>query len=258
MLKQEVDENDIAEVVSLWTHIPVTKLLHGERDKLSNLYDLLKQRVISQDNAVQVVSDAILRSRARLGDPNRPIGSFLFLGPTGVGKTELAKALAGILFNDEQALIRIDMSEYMEKHSIARLIGAPPGYIGHDEGGQLTDAVRHRPYAAILLDEIEKAHPDVANLLLQVLDDGRLTDSQGHIVDFKNTVIIMTSNIGGKYLTEESVSLFEKETLVFRELHNNFRPEFLNRIEEIVLFNSLTKDDIFNIIDIQLIEFNKR
>ncbi len=258
MLKQEVDENDIAEVVSVWTHIPVTKLLQGERDKLSKLYDLLKERVISQDNAIRAVSDAILRSRAGLSDPDRPIGSFLFLGPTGVGKTELAHALTSILFNDGQALIRIDMSEYMEKHSVSRLIGTPAGYIGHDEGGQLTEAVRRRPSAAILFDEIEKAHPDVANILLQVLDDGHLTDSQGHIVDFKNTVIIMTSNIGSAYLSDNSVSAQEKETLVFRELNQHFRPEFLNRLEEIVLFNAPTKNDIFNIIDIQLINLNKR
>ncbi len=258
MLKQEVDENDIAEVVSRWTHIPVTKLLRGEREKLLNLSDLLKKRVISQDNAVQAVSDAIIRSRAGMSDPNRPIGSFLFSGPTGVGKTELAKALTSVLFNDEHLLIRIDMSEYMEKHSVARLIGAPPGYIGHDEGGQLTEAVRRRPYAAILFDEIEKAHSDVSNILLQILDEGRLTDSHGHSVDFKNTVIIMTSNIGSQILTENTLDLSEKETLIFKELQNHFRPEFLNRLEDIIIFNPLSRDDIFDIIDIQLANLNNR
>ena len=258
LLKKEVDENDIAEIVSRWTHIPVNKLLEGERERLLHLSEELHTRVVGQDQAVDAVSDAILRSRAGLKDPNRPIGSFIFLGPTGVGKTELAKALADILFDDERALVRIDMSEYMEKHSVSRLIGAPPGYVGYDEGGQLTEAIRRRPYAAVLFDEIEKAHSDVFNILLQLLDDGRLTDSHGHIVDFKNTLIIMTSNIGSHYLTSTEGSPEEKKTHVLEDLRRTFRPEFLNRVDEIVVFNPLSEQDLIEIVEIQLVEFEKR
>ena len=258
LLKKEVDDNDIAEIISRWTHIPVNKLLEGERERLLNLSDELHMRVIAQDEAVDAVADAILRSRAGLKDPRRPIGSFIFLGPTGVGKTELAKALAEILFDDERALVRIDMSEYMEKHSVARLIGAPPGYVGYDEGGQLTEAIRRRPYAAVLFDEIEKAHPDVFNVLLQLLDDGRLTDSHGHVVDFKNTLVIMTSNLGSQYLTESQGSLEQKKNQVMEELRRVFRPEFLNRVDDIVVFNSLTENDLIEIVDIQLAEFETR
>ena len=233
MLKEEVDAEDIAEVVSKWTGVPVSKLLEGEMQKLVRLEDLLHRRVVGQDEAVSAVSNAIRRSRAGLSDPNRPIGSFMFLGPTGVGKTELARALAEFLFDDERAMVRIDMAEYMEKYSVSRLIGAPPGYVGYDEGGQLTEAVRRRPYSVVLLDEVEKAHPDVFNVLLQVLDDGRLTDGQGRTVDFTNVVLIMTSNLPGEPI-------------------EYFRPEFVNRIDEIVRFSSLTREDIGFIVDIQL------
>ena len=258
LLKKEVDESDIAEIISRWTHIPVSKLLEGERERLLHLADLLHKRVVAQDEAVDAVADAILRSRAGLKDPSRPIGSFIFLGPTGVGKTELAKALAEILFDDERSLVRIDMSEYMEKHTVSRLIGAPPGYIGHEEGGQLTEAIRRRPYAAILFDEIEKAHPDVFNVLLQLLDDGRLTDSQGHVVDFKNTLVIMTSNIGSHYLIDSADSAEEKKKHVLGELRQVFRPEFLNRVDEVVVFNPLTEQNLVKIVDIQLADFEKR
>jgi ATP-dependent Clp protease ATP-binding subunit ClpB len=233
MLKEEVDEEDVADVVSKWTGVPVSRLLEGEVAKLVRMEDVLHERVVGQDEAVQAVANAIRRSRAGLSDPNRPIGSFLFLGPTGVGKTELARSLADFLFDDQRAMIRIDMSEYMEKHSVSRLIGAPPGYIGYEEGGQLSEAVRRRPYSVVLLDEIEKAHTDVFNVLLQVLDDGRLTDGQGRTVDFTNAVLIMTSNLPG-------------------EPRDFFKPEFLNRIDEIVRFRSLTRDDIAQIVDIQL------
>ncbi len=258
LLKRQVDDDDIADIVSRWTHIPVTKLLQGERERLLNLGDLLHRQVVAQDEAVDAVADAVLRSRAGLKDPSRPIGSFIFLGPTGVGKTQLAKALAGVLFDDQKALIRIDMSEYMEKHSVSRLIGAPPGYIGHDEGGQLTEAVRRRPYSAILFDEIEKAHPEVFNVLLQLLDDGRLTDSQGHVVDFKNTVIIMTSNLGSELLINAGAELGAKKELVLTKLRATFKPEFLNRIDDIVVFNPLTVEDLTEIVDIQLAEFEIR
>ena len=252
LLKKEVDDNDIAEIICRWTHIPVNKLLEGEKDRLLHLSEHLHQRVIAQDEAVDAVADAILRSRAGLKDPRRPMGSFIFLGPTGVGKTELAKALADILFDDERALVRIDMSEYMEKHSVARLIGAPPGYVGYDEGGQLTEAIRRRPYATVLFDEIEKAHPDVFNVLLQLLDDGRLTDSHGHVVDFKNTLIIMTSNLGSQYLVQSSGSKEEKKDRIMEELRRAFRPEFLNRVDDIVVFNPLEEVDLKAIVDIQL------
>ncbi len=261
LLKEEVTEEEVAAIVSRWTGIPVSKMLESEKEKLLKMEDKLKERVVGQDHAVKAVSDAILRSRAGLSDKNRPIASFMFLGPTGVGKTELSKALAEYLFDDERAMIRIDMSEYMEKHSVARLIGAPPGYVGYDEGGQLTEAVRRKPYSVILLDEIEKAHPDVFNILLQVLDDGRLTDSKGVTVDFRNTVIIMTSNIGSEYLTRikgepgtEAYKVeFEKAKLaVEEELKRRFKPEFLNRVDEIIVFNPLGRKEIKQIVKLML------
>ncbi|MBO7534940.1 MAG: AAA family ATPase, partial [Victivallales bacterium] len=259
LLKEEVDEEDVAEIISRWTHIPVSKLLQGEREKLLHLDDKLHERVVGQDEAVEAVSEAILRARAGLKDPRRPIGSFIFLGPTGVGKTELAKTLAANLFDDERAMVRIDMSEYMEKYSVARLIGAPPGYVGYDEGGQLTEAVRRRPYCVLLFDEIEKAHPDVFNILLQVLDDGRLTDSQGRVVDFKNTIIIMTSNIGSKDIVEYDGKDFgAMRERVMAQLRASFRPEFLNRLDDIVVFQRLGKEHILSIVDLQLAEFAKR
>jgi ATP-dependent Clp protease ATP-binding subunit ClpB len=254
LLKEEVDEDDIAAIVSRWTGIPVSRLVEGEMEKLLKLDELLHQRVVGQDEAVRAVADAVLRARSGIKDPNRPIGSFLFLGPTGVGKTELARALAATLFDDEANLIRIDMSEYMEKHTVARLIGAPPGYIGYDEGGQLTEAVRRRPFSVILFDEIEKAHHDVFNVLLQVLDDGRLTDSQGRTVDFKNTVLIMTSNIGSPQILEAQqrrASYDEVSTLVMAELRQHFRPEFLNRIDETVVFHPLETEQLTKIVGIQ-------
>ncbi|MHB8985552.1 MAG: ATP-dependent chaperone ClpB [Eubacteriales bacterium] len=253
MLKEEVDEEDIAEVVAKWTGIPVSRMLEGEVQKLLKMEESLKEKVVGQDRAVQAVSDAIRRARAGVADPERPMGSFIFLGPTGVGKTELAKALAHLLFNDERAMLRFDMSEYMEKHTVSRLVGAPPGYVGYDEGGQLTEAVRRRPYAVILFDEIEKAHPDVFNILLQLLDDGRLTDGHGRTVDFRNTVVIMTSNIGShffrEYTGDDRKSL---EDLVMEELKASFRPEFLNRVDEVVIFNNLGREQIIKIVDIQL------
>jgi ATP-dependent Clp protease ATP-binding subunit ClpB len=253
MLKEEVDEEDIAEVVSKWTGIPVSRMLEGEIQKLLQMEGLLKERVVGQDRAVEAVSDAIRRARAGVSDPNRPMGSFIFLGPTGVGKTELARALAHFLFNDERAMLRYDMSEYMEKHTVSRLVGAPPGYVGYDEGGQLTEAVRRRPYAVILFDEIEKAHSDVFNILLQLLDDGRLTDGHGRTVDFRNTVVIMTSNLGGHWFREINPdNRAELENRVLGELKDNFRPEFLNRIDEVVIFNNLGKQEIVRIVDIQL------
>lgn len=253
MLKEEVDEEDIAEVVSKWTGIPVSRMLEGEKEKLVKMEERLKCRVVGQDEAISVVANAVRRTRAGLQDPQRPIGSFIFVGPTGVGKTELARALAEFLFDSETAMVRIDMSEYMEKHSVARLIGAPPGYVGFEEGGQLTERVRRRPYTVILLDEIEKAHPDVFNILLQIMDDGRLTDGQGRTVDFKNAVIIMTSNVGTRWL-QESGGL-SKETIqekILQALKERFRPEFLNRIDEVVIFRNLSKEDITRIVDIQL------
>ena len=257
LLREEVTEEDIAEVVSSWTHIPVSRLQEGEREKLVKLEQHLHQRVVGQDEAIKAVSNAVRRARAGLQDPNRPIGSFLFLGPTGVGKTELSRALAEFLFDDENAMIRIDMSEYMEKHTVARLIGAPPGYVGYEEGGQLSEAVRRKPYSVVLFDEIEKAHPDVFNVLLQVLDDGRITDGQGRTVDFKNTVIIMTSNIGSQYITEEE-SKEARSRLVMDALRAHFRPEFLNRVDEIIIFDRLTEDDLKKIVDIQLRRLTKR
>jgi ATP-dependent Clp protease ATP-binding subunit ClpB len=258
MLREEVTEDDIAEIISRWTHIPVSKLLQGERQRLLHLADHLHKRVVAQDQAVDAVANAVLRARAGLQDPGRPNGSFIFLGPTGVGKTELARTLAEFLFDDEHAMVRIDMSEYMEKHSVARLIGAPPGYVGYDEGGQLTEAVRRRPYAVILFDEIEKAHPDVFNVLLQLLDDGRLTDSQGHVVDFQNTVVIMTSNIGGRHLLDESAADAQLEARVLTELQQVFRPEFLNRVDDIIVFKALTPEDLRTIVDIQLTRFEAK
>ncbi|NLV76555.1 MAG: ATP-dependent chaperone ClpB [Tissierellia bacterium] len=262
MLKEEVTEEEIAEVVSKWTGIPVTKLVESEREKLLRLDEILRRRVIGQDEAVEAVADAVIRARAGIKPPNRPIGSFIFLGPTGVGKTELAKTLTEALFDDERNMIRIDMSEYMEKHAVSRLIGAPPGYVGYEEGGQLTEAVRRKPYSVILFDEIEKAHSDVFNILLQVLDDGRLTDNQGRTVDFKNTVIIMTSNIGSSYILEglKADGRIDEHTKerVMDELRSVFRPEFLNRIDEIVMFRPLQKEDIFKIIDLQIAEIEDR
>ena len=257
LLKEEVDEEDIAEVVSRWTHIPVSKLLEGELQKLLSLEEHLHKRVVGQDEAVSAVADAVIRARSGLKDPNRPIGSFIFLGPTGVGKTELARALAAFLFDDEHAMIRIDMSEYQEKHAVARLIGAPPGYVGYEEGGQLTETVRRRPYSVVLFDEIEKAHHDVFNVLLQILDDGRLTDGQGRVVNFKNTIVIMTSNIGSHLILEYHGQLrgdqYEQmKDSVLDALRHHFRPEFLNRVDEIIVFHSLTEEDLKKIVDIQL------
>jgi ATP-dependent Clp protease ATP-binding subunit ClpB len=258
MLKEEVDEEDIAEVVSKWTGIPVSKLMEGELQKLVQMESRLRQRVVGQDQALEAVSNAVRRARAGLQDPNRPIGSFMFLGPTGVGKTELARALAEFLFDDERAMTRLDMSEFMEKHSVARLIGAPPGYVGYEEGGYLTEAVRRRPYSVILFDEIEKAHPDVFNILLQILDDGRLTDGQGRTVDFKNTVIIMTSNLGSGWLSDPTIGREEAVRRVMDAVREHFRPEFLNRIDEMVVFNTLTSEHIRAIVEIQLGHLRER
>jgi ATP-dependent Clp protease ATP-binding subunit ClpB len=263
LIKEEVDEEDIAEVVSRWTHIPVAKLLEGEVQKLLHLEEELHQRVIGQDEAVTAVAEAVVRARSGLKDPNRPIGSFIFLGPTGVGKTELARALAEFLFDDERAMIRIDMSEYQEKHTVARLLGAPPGYVGFEEGGQLTEAVRRRPYCVILFDEIEKAHPDVFNVLLQLLDDGRLTDGQGRTVDFKNTIVIMTSNIGSQRILQYKGSfvgeIYDRmKNAVLDEMRHHFRPEFLNRVDEIIVFHALSEEHLKKIVDIQLDHLRQR
>ena len=260
ILKEEVTTDEIAEVVSSWTGVPVSKMMQGEMDKLKNLEDQLHLRVIGQDDAVSAVAAAVRRSRAGLADPNKPLGSFFFLGPTGVGKTELAKALAELLFDDERSLIRIDMSEYMEKFSVQRLIGAPPGYVGYDEGGQLTEVVRRHPYSVILLDEMEKAHPDVFNILLQVLDDGRLTDGQGRVVSFKNTIIIMTSNVGSQFIAGAGAEGFNEESRkqVMEALRSSFRPEFLNRIDDVVIFQPLGLEDIERIVDIQLKDVRSR
>ena len=263
LLRDRVTEGEIARIVARWTGIPVQKLVESEREKLLHLDDILHKRVIGQDDAVEKVCDAILRSRAGIQDPDKPIGSFLFLGPTGVGKTELAKALAEALFDDERAMVRIDMSEYMEKYSVSRLIGAPPGYVGYDQGGQLTEAVRRRPYSVVLFDEVEKAHPDVFNVLLQVLDDGRITDSQGRTVDFKNTIIILTSNLGSPVILEgideQSGELRqEARDQVMSLLHQQFRPEFLNRLDEIVFYKPLTRDNMHGIIDLMLDSLRRR
>lgn len=262
LVHESVTDEEIARIISRWTGIPVVKLTEGERSKILNLDEVLHQRVIGQEDGVTKVTDAIIRSKAGIKDPSKPIGSFLFLGPTGVGKTELAKALAASLFDDEQNMVRIDMSEYMEKYSVSRLIGAPPGYVGYEEGGQLTEAVRRKPYSVVLFDEIEKAHPDVFNVLLQVLDDGRITDSQGRTVDFKNTILIMTSNIGSNYLLEGIMDNGEideeSEEMVMNDLRNHFRPEFLNRLDEIIMFKPLTKGNIGNIVTLMMADLNNR
>ena len=262
MLKEEVDEEDIAQVVSKWTHIPVSRMMEGEVQKLIRMEERLHKRVIGQDEAISAVSNAIRRARAGLQDPNRPLGTFMFLGPTGVGKTELARALAEFMFDDDQAMIRIDMSEYQEKHTVSRMLGAPPGYVGYEEAGQLTEAVRRRPYAVVLFDEIEKAHPEVLNVLLQLLDDGRLTDGKGRTVDFKNTVVIMTSNLGSAFITERTMA--EGGTVdegtrrqVMEALREHFRPEFLNRIDEIIFFHALGREHMKRIIDIQIARADK-
>ena len=262
LVHESVTENEIARIISRWTGIPVSKLNESERSRILHLDQVLHQRVVGQDEGVEKVTEAILRSKAGIKDPTKPIGSFLFLGPTGVGKTELAKALAEALFDDENNMVRIDMSEYMEKHSVARLIGAPPGYVGYDEGGQLTEAVRRKPYSVVLFDEVEKAHPDVFNVLLQVLDDGRITDSTGKTVDFKNTILIMTSNIGSQYLLEGidgggSIKP-EVEAMVMGDLRTHFRPEFLNRLDETILFKPLTKDNISHIVELMVADVNRR
>jgi ATP-dependent Clp protease ATP-binding subunit ClpB len=258
LLREEVTESDIAEIISKWTGIPISKLVESEMQKLLHLEDELHKRVIGQDEAVTAVADAIQRSRAGLADPNRPVASFIFLGPTGVGKTELAKALAAYLFDTEEAIVRIDMSEYMEKHAVSRLIGAPPGYVGYDEGGQLTEAVRRRPYSVILFDEIEKAHPDVFNIMLQILDDGRVTDAQGHTVDFKNSVIIMTSNVGSQYILDVAGDNEQMRSRVMEAMRGTFRPEFLNRIDEMIIFHGLSKTELRQIVQLQVQRLEKR
>ena len=262
LVHESVTEEEICRIISKWTGIPVAKLTESERNKTLHLDQELHKRVIGQDEGVTKVTEAIIRSKAGIKDPTKPIGSFLFLGPTGVGKTELAKALAESLFDDESNMVRIDMSEYMEKHSVSRLIGAPPGYVGYDEGGQLTEAVRRKPYSVVLFDEVEKAHPDVFNVLLQVLDDGRITDSQGRTVDFKNTILIMTSNIGSAYLLdgidEDGKIRSEAENMVMNDLKAHFRPEFLNRLDEIILFKPLTRENISGIVDLMIADVNKR
>ena len=261
LLREEVQESDIAEIISKWSGIPISKLVESEKAKLLHLEDQLHERVVGQEEAVTAVSDAIQRSRAGLADPNRPTASFIFLGPTGVGKTELAKALAQILFDTEDAIVRIDMSEYMEKHTVSRLMGAPPGYVGYEQGGQLTEAIRRRPYSVVLFDEIEKAHPDVFNVMLQILDDGRLTDSQGRTVDFKNTIIIMTSNIGSQYILDLAGDDAQYETMrtrVMDTMRDSFRPEFLNRIDEIIIFHSLQKSQLRYIVKLQVNRLEER
>ena len=255
ILSDTVTDENIASIISKWTSIPINKLVGSEKDKLLNLEKNMKKRVMGQDEAIHLVSDAIIRARAGIKDPNKPIGSFIFLGPTGVGKTEIARTLAYELFDDERHMVRIDMSEYMEPHSVARLIGSPPGYVGYDDGGQLTEAVRRNPYSIVLFDEIEKAHRDVFNILLQILDDGRITDGQGRVVDFKNTIIIMTSNLGSEYILN---NLENTEDLVMNELKQTFKPEFINRIDEIIIFNSLSKDVIYKILDKIIDNIEKR
>ncbi len=262
LVHEAVTDEEIARIISRWTGIPVAKLNESERSKTLHLGEELHKRVIGQNEGVELVTEAIIRSKAGIKDPSKPIGSFLFLGPTGVGKTELAKALAQSLFDDENNMVRIDMSEYMEKYSVSRLIGAPPGYVGYDEGGQLTEAVRRKPYSVVLFDEVEKAHPDVFNVLLQVLDDGRITDSQGRTVDFKNTILIMTSNIGAHYLLEgiqeDGTLTEESQSMVMNDLRAHFRPEFLNRLDEIIMFKPLTKSNIDGIIDLLVADVNQR
>jgi ATP-dependent Clp protease ATP-binding subunit ClpB len=262
LLREEVTEEEIGKVVSRWSGVPVSRLLEGEKEKLSKLDEILHKRVIGQDEAVQHVVDAVMRARAGIKDPRRPIGSFIFLGPTGVGKTELAKTLAAALFDNEENMTRLDMSEYMEKHTVSRLVGAPPGYVGYDEAGQLTEAVRRKPYSVILLDEIEKAHPDVFNILLQILDDGRLTDSHGRTVNFKNTIVIMTSNIGSPYLLERidgsGTIPDDVREKILAEMRTCFRPEFLNRVDDVVLFKPLTQKEMSAIVDLQVEELKKR
>ncbi len=252
MVPDHVDADSVAGIVSEWTGVPVGRLMQGENEKLLNMEEYLNKRVIGQPEAVQAVSDAVRRSRAGISDPNRPTGSFLFMGPTGVGKTELAKALADFLFDDEKAMVRIDMSEYMDKSSVSRLIGAAPGYVGYEEGGQLTEAVRRRPYSVVLFDEVEKANPEVFDILLQVLDDGRLTDGQGRTVDFKNTILIMTSNLGSQYLVNPDLSEQEKRDAVMNAVHTQFRPEFVNRLDELVIFHPLTRQELGKIVDLQV------
>jgi ATP-dependent Clp protease ATP-binding subunit ClpB len=258
LVNEEVTEADIAEVVSRWTGVPVSKMLEGEVEKLIKMEERLRERVVGQEEAIVAVANTVRAARAGLQDPNRPLGSFLFLGPTGVGKTETARALAEFLFDDEQALVRIDMSEYQEKHTVSRLIGAPPGYVGYDEAGQLTEAVRRRPYAVVLFDEVEKAHPDVLNVLLQLLDDGRLTDAQGRTVDFRNTIVIMTSNLGSQWITERGLSEDEIRERVMDAVRTHFRPELLNRIDEVVIFHALGLEQIQRIVEIQLRGLGKR
>jgi ATP-dependent Clp protease ATP-binding subunit ClpB len=258
MLKEEVGANDIAEVVAAWTGIPAGRMMEGETEKLLRMEQSLGSRVIGQAEAVGAVSDAVRRARAGVADPDRPTGSFLFLGPTGVGKTELGKALAEFLFDDERAMVRIDMSEYAEKHSVARLVGAPPGYVGYEEGGQLTEAVRRRPYSVVLLDEVEKAHPDVFDVLLQVLDDGRLTDGQGRTVDFRNAILILTSNLGSHAIADPTLSEEQRRDAVMAVVRTHFKPEFLNRLDDIVVFHALTQDELTHIVDIQLSRLRRR
>jgi ATP-dependent Clp protease ATP-binding subunit ClpB len=258
MVREEVGPEEIADVVEAWTGIPTGRLLEGETAKLLRMEDVIGERLIGQRDAVAAVSDAVRRSRAGISDPNRPTGSFLFLGPTGVGKTELAKSLADFLFDDERAIVRIDMSEYSEKHSVSRLVGAPPGYVGYDEGGQLTEAVRRRPYSVVLLDEVEKAHPEVFDILLQVLDDGRLTDGQGRTVDFRNVVLILTSNMGSMYLVDPTLDEEKKRDSVMAVVRSSFKPEFLNRLDEIVMFDSLSRDELSHIVDLQIAQLGRR
>ena len=258
MVKEEVGPDDVADVVASWTGIPAGRLLEGETGKLLRMEEELGRRIIGQGRAVQAVADAVRRSRAGVADPDRPMGSFLFLGPTGVGKTELAKALAEFLFDDERAMVRIDMSEYSEKHSVARLVGAPPGYVGYEEGGQLTEVVRRRPYCVVLLDEVEKAHPEVFDILLQVLDDGRLTDGQGRTVDFRNTILILTSNLGSQYIADPALNEEAKRVAVMKVVQTTFKPEFLNRLDDVILFDSLSTEELSRIVDLQVARLAKR